>query len=157
MPGFLKYKVTAGDYIYPVRVQKGTMYILGCMRVKVIQTIEEYVQDRPETFGPYEKSAPGLAFHYWMEDHRDQQYLCPSCCSEAALGDEATEIGLDTPVPPETITNLRFRSGKVERPIKHVTDGMITSVISISGHTLRLNDASAEAFAELCEGRFNQQ
>lgn len=51
MPSFGKYGVSPGDYIYPVRVHQGTMYILGCMRVKVVQPIEDYVLERPETFG----------------------------------------------------------------------------------------------------------
>ena len=148
-PGFRKFGVTAGDFIYPVTVSAGVLYILGRMKVSRLLSIDEYIGENAETFAGHKSSfGGGATFGNWRIAHPELSYLAPTCTEEAAVG-EGTPLGMRVPVPADILVGLRYRSQKGERTIKYIVDGFLKSVVSLQGGTYRLSDASAQKFEEL--------
>jgi hypothetical protein len=258
-PSFRRYGVIEGDYIYPARLLKGTLYVMGRMRVKHLLSLAEYVEryphlfegcepsdpvavlgenrilrewvqgELPDTIEFYRRVYPGLrnalpnsidedAVTEWVrgihqsfvarhpqrrdiprrfEDlvaqrslgaggtgdpatqvgrrrwgpseeyvrlwnatgvlenylrlHPELHYLAPTCTEEVAVGEEGTSIRLDNAVPPDMLERLRFRSRRGERPLKHVENGRLKSIVSLQG-IYRLSEASAAEFETLVLG-----
>jgi hypothetical protein len=258
-PSFRRYGVKEGDYIYPVRLLKGTLYVIGRMRVKHLLSLAEYVEryshlfegcepsdpvavlgencilrewvrgDLPDTIELYRKVYPCLrntlpsptdehaltawvrtihqsfvanhpqrrdvprsfaglvdqrrevagnesnaaaqrvqpkrglpeelarlwhadgVFENYLTLHPELRYLAPTCTGEVAVGEEGTPIRPDNAVLPEVLERLSFRSRRGERPLKHVEDGRLKSIISLQG-IYRLSDASAADFETLVLG-----
>ena len=145
LPSFRCYIVQPGDIIYPVRVSKGILYILGRMKVKKLISLEEYIERNLNLFGQREKSEiPMVTFGNYLAFHPEQQYLAPTCVEEVALGEEGTAIQLNVMLPPDLLERLRFRSQKRERGLKHIVNGKLTKVITIQGGYYRLTEGSAE-------------
>jgi hypothetical protein len=61
-PSFRRAGVTPGDWIYPVRVLKGTMYVLARMRVQRILSLDEWIAAYPHLFVGCEPSDPRTFF-----------------------------------------------------------------------------------------------
>ena len=148
-PGFRRAGVIPGDFIYPVRVDKGILYLIARVRVKEIISIEDYIKVFPEEFIGCEKSPwPSLVFDSYIKLHPEKRFLAPTCTEEAVLVEESTPMRLDVAVPAEMLERLRFRSQKRERGLKHIKDGLLKSVISLQG-IYRLSAASARDFEKL--------
>jgi hypothetical protein len=150
-PGFRRATVKEGDYIYPVRVKQGVLYIIARMRVRQILSLEDYIQLYPDVFTGCELSQwPSVTFENYLKLHPEMRYLAPTCTDEVILGSEGAPIRLDRTVPPEVVEALRFRSQRRERGIKHIVDGRIKNVISLQG-IYRLSEKSAEEFDRLLQ------
>jgi len=145
LPSFRRYNVKVGDLIYPVRVSKGILYVIGRMRVKQLISLEEYIELKPLLFAQYEKSQiPMITLGNYLELHPEKQYLAPTCVEEVAIGEYGTAIQLDVMIPPDLLERLRFRSQKRERTLKHIVNGRLTKVISLQGGYYRLTEGSAQ-------------
>jgi hypothetical protein len=144
MPSHKRYGVKAGDYLYPIHVDKGVMYLLGRMRVREILTLEEYLDRNPEMLEGIIKDPeyPDLTLSRYMERHREKIYLAPSCTDEAVIGEEGTPIRLGIAVPGDLLERLEYRSRRGVRKPK-VKDGKLQNWMSVWG-IYRLTQASAE-------------
>lgn len=142
-PSFRRAGVSAGDFIYPVRVFKGVLYVITRMLVKEIITLEDYIQRFPDVFADSERSQwPSVTFENYLMLNPEKRYLAPTCTDEVVLGDGSTPLTLDLAVPPELLQRLRFRSQKRERGLKHIRDGRLKSVITLQG-IYRMTEQSA--------------
>lgn len=61
-PSFQRAGVVPGDYIYPVRVLKGTLYVLARMRVQRILSVAEWIAAYPDLFADCTPSDPLTRF-----------------------------------------------------------------------------------------------
>ena len=156
-PSFSRYGVQEGDYIYPIRVYRGVLYVIGRMRVKRIIPLEEYIEQNPQIASEGEKSGwPMMTFGNYLALHPERQYLAPTCTSEVAIGEEGTPIRLDVMVPPDLLERLRFRSRKRERGIKHIENGRLKNVNSLQGGIYRLSEQSELEFETLLMDKLNE-
>ena len=62
------------------------------------------------------------------------------------------QFRFDCVVPGEMLEQIRYRSRRGERSIKHVEDGKLLHHMSIQGGTYRLSPESAKMFAEAIQG-----
>ena len=148
-PSFRRAGVKEGDYIYPVRVNKGVLYIIARMRVKEILSLEHYIESYPDVFAGCERSrGASVTFENYLKIHPENRFLAPTCTEEVVLGYESTPIRLDLVVPSDVLESLRFRSQKRERALKHIQDGRLKSVIVLQG-IYRLSEKSADIIANL--------
>jgi len=155
LPSHRRYGVTAGDYIYPIRVDKGVMYILGRMRVREILTLEEYIDRNPQIVEGVAKDPeyPDLTLSRYMERHPEKTYLTPTCTDEAVLGEEGTPIKLGIAVPGDLLERLEYRSQRGVRKLK-VKDGKLQKWMSVWG-IYRLTQSSAEEIDALLTSHLN--
>ena len=152
-PVFRRFGVKVGDYIYPVTVSGGILFILGRMRVRRLLSIDEFIAENPQTFAGFESNFGAEAtFDRWRQAHPEFGYLAPTCTSEVALGEEGTPLGLKVAVPADVLEGLRFCSQRGERGVKHVVDGRLKSILSFDGGTYRLSEASACQFEAVLAG-----
>ncbi|MGE5222301.1 MAG: hypothetical protein ACM3PY_07685 [Omnitrophica WOR_2 bacterium] len=148
-PSFRRAGVKAGDYIYPVRVNKGVLYIITRMRVKEILSLDDYIERYPDVFNGCERSPwASVTFANYLELYPERRFLAPTCTDEVILGDDSTPIRLDIAVPSDVLERLRFRSQRRERGLKHIKDGRLKSVIGLQG-IYRLSEQSADEIAML--------
>lgn len=144
-PRFRRFGVRTGDFLYPVSVSGGVLFLLGRMKVRQLLTIDEYVAAHAATFAGFESPWGAEAtFANWLQDHPEQRFLAPTCTEEVALGDQGTPLRLDVAVPADVLERLRFCSTSGERGLKHITGGRLKSVVSLQGGAYRLNEASAK-------------
>lgn len=149
-PSLTSYGVRPGDWVYPIRVDKGRLYVVAGMQVQRILSVEEYLAGFLNLPGsitalPLFELEPRLRKEYPSWGH-----LLPwGCLTEVAIGLEGASIQLDRAVPVEVVERLRFVSRRGERPIRHLEDGLIKSTLSLQGGTYRLSDPSARDFAAL--------
>jgi hypothetical protein len=99
LPGFRRAGVRDGDYIYPIRVQNGILYVLGRMRVKRILALEEYIQQNPRLFEGCTGPSPAITLTNYLVHHPEMYYLAPTCVEEVVLGEEGTPIRLISQFP----------------------------------------------------------
>lgn len=155
-PMLSRYGVKKGDYVYPLRVIKGVLYVIARMKVKCIISLEEYIEQYPHIFAQCEKSQwPMMTFEKYLTLHPEKRYLAPTCTTEVAIGEEGTPIRLDVMVPRELLENMRFRSLKKERELKHIKDGKLNSVVSLQGGYYRLTEQSAQEVEALLMSKLN--
>lgn len=149
-PSFTRAGVKSGDYIYPVWVNRGILYLITRMRVQKILPLKAYIESVPDVFLGCERSPwDSLTFENYLKLHPEKRIFAPTCTDEVVLGEESAPIRLDVAVPPSVLEQLRFRSQKRERGLRHLVDGRITSVIGLHG-IYRLSKSSADQFAQLC-------
>jgi hypothetical protein len=142
--------------VYPIRVKDGILSIMGRMRVRHILPLEVHLNTYAELFADCIKKSR-IA---WAEDileqyfnkHPEQRYLRYTCTEEVVLGEEGTPIRFDIAVPPELLTQIRYRSQRRERGIKYIENGKLKNVLSLQG-IYRLSDESAQGFESLLFGR----
>jgi len=150
LPGFRRFGVKAGDLIYPLHVLKGSVYILGRMKVKRLLPLETYIEEYPEVFAGCERAAwPYGTLLNWIGLHPEKHYLAPTCTEEVAIGEEGTGIRFDLLIPPDLLARMRYRSSRGERGIKYVIDGRLVKAISLQGGVYRLSEATAGEFENL--------
>jgi hypothetical protein len=148
-PSFKRAGVNAGDTIYPIRVYRGSVYIIASMRVREIISIEMYIERNPEMFADFVHSPwASVTFDEYIKLHPEKRTLAPTCTEEGVLGYEGTAIRLNLKVPPDLLERLRFRSQRRERGLKYVEAGRLTRAISIQG-IYRLSEQSAEEIKNL--------
>jgi uncharacterized protein (TIGR02996 family) len=128
---FSDMKVRAGDYVYPLRVHDGRMYVVARMRVRQVLARKDYLRAHPA----------------------DEQWIRHSCAEEVLTGMEGTPIRFDLRVPPEMLERLRFRSRTAERALKYVEEGRLVSSVGVQG-IFRLAAASIRDFDSLLAGEY---
>ena len=149
LPSFRRAGVRVGDLVYPVHVAQGALYVLGSLRVTATMSLQTYISANPELFGGLEGGWPMATLENYLACHPQLAWLAPTCVDEVVLG-AGTPIRLDVQVDPAVVSQLRYRSRRGERPLKHVTDGRITHVIGLQG-IYRLAPQSAAAFARIAD------
>jgi len=148
-PSFRRAGVKPGGTTYPIRVYRGSVYIIASMRVREIISIEEYIERNPEMFSDFAHSPwASVTFDDYIKRHPEKRILAPTCTEEAILGCEGTPIRLDLIISPDLLERLRFRSQRRERGLKHIEAGRLTRAISIQG-IYRLSEQSAEEISNL--------
>jgi hypothetical protein len=149
-PRFSRFGVKPGDYIYPVHVTDGVLYILGRMRVKRLLPLEDYIAANPRLFAGCEDAGyPGGPLENWLNAHPELRYLVWSCTDEVAVGQGGTPIRFDVALSPAELEGLRFRSQRGERGLKYVEGGRLTMVLGLDGGVYRLSPESADLFDRL--------
>jgi hypothetical protein len=133
-PSFRRAGVNEGDYLYPVRVLGGSLYVLGRMRVRQLISLED--AQTPATLDDH------------LQRYPQWRWLQQSCTNEVVLGQAGTPLRLDMVVPPDLLERLTFSSRRKERTLKHVQDGRLTYTISLQG-IYRLSEPSAAELAGL--------
>ncbi len=152
-PSFRRAGVKEGDYIYPLLVKRGIVYVIARMRVKEIVPIEAYIERNPDLFdGVAHSPWANVIFDNYVKLHPEMRILAPACTEEAVLGDEGIPIRLDVALPSEMLERLSFRSQRGERGLKHIRDGRLKSIVSLQG-IYRLSEGSAGELADLLMGR----
>jgi hypothetical protein len=145
-PSFRRAGVKAGDWVYPISVYRGILYIIARMPVQRLSPIEDYIDQHPELFAKYKHHGHVLStLQAYFDDHPEQRYLFHTCTDEVVIGIDGTPICFDVALPSEQTEQVRFRSQRRERPIKHLDNGRITSAISLQG-IYRLSTSTALLF-----------
>lgn len=150
LPQFTRFGVKPGDFVYPVRVKKGILYIVARMKVKEFISIEDYVANHLSLPPKYRKLDLWDLEDELLEKRPDLGHLLPyDCIEEVAIGEEGAPIRFDREVPGKMLERIRYRSKRGERKIKFVKDGKLLRAMSIQGGVYRLSPKSAKMVAEL--------
>ncbi len=124
-PSFARFGVREGDFVYPVRVHKGVLFVIARMRVERIVPLGDY------SFDPA-GAADRIPF---------------GCVDEVAIGTEGEPIRFDRRFPGERLEHLRFVSKHGDRGLKYVENGLLKRAVSLQGGVYRLAAESAAEFA----------
>jgi len=130
---FSDMNVRAGDYVYPIRVRNGVMYVIARMRVQKVTDRYDYHESHPD---------------------EDRLFQFPSG-NEVLAGSEATPVRFDVAVPPEILERIRYRSRKAERSLRYVENGRLISSIGVQG-IFRLTAATVRDFDALLSGEYRR-
>jgi hypothetical protein len=151
-PGFTRFGVSPGDFIYPVRVFQGQLFLLGRMTVGRVIPLAEYLTEHLHV-SPELASRPSWEVEKQLaKEMPEQLHRVPfACVDEAALAEEATPLRFDIAFPGELLESIRFISKKSERPLKYVENGLLKRAVSLQGGLYRLSQPSAEQFARIIE------
>jgi hypothetical protein len=159
-PSFVRATVRPGDYLYPISVQHGTLFVLGRVRVRRLLALEAFVDARPDLFAEHLREPPewtrqasaGLTPHYVQALEAfdrlrlampEMRYLAPTCTGEAVECEDGLPIRLDCAVPSDLLERLRYRSLRRERDLsKYIRDGRLTGILGVQG-IYRLAEPSA--------------
>lgn len=133
LPSFVRAGVKPGDVIYPIRVFRKQMWVLGAMEVG---RLLDY-----DTVGEQLPMEDYVRLIHW-------KMLKTSCTSEVLVGPPGTPLTFNRPVPGDVLTRLTYRSRRGERQIKHVVDGELRSAVSVHG-VYRLAPESARELEAL--------
>ena len=149
-PALTKFGVHPGDWVYPIRVDKGQLFMVAGMQVKSFVGVSEYVSDILRLPVAYNGLHTFQLIDRLKSDHPEWGHLLPwGCLVEVAVGHNGASIRLDRLVPRDVVEQLRFVSRRGERPIKHLEAGVIKSSMGLQGGVYRLSTASALEFARL--------
>jgi hypothetical protein len=144
-PSFRRAGVKVGDYVYPLSVRRGILYLIARLHVQAILTLEEYIEHHSKLFAPYKQTTWAMeTLAAFISAHPQQRYLFHTCTDEVITG-EGTSIRFDRVIPPAIVSRLRYRSRRGERPIKHLENGAVKRAISLQG-IYRLSVQSAIDF-----------
>lgn len=138
-------KVSVGDFIYPVRIKNGCLFVLGRMQVSEIKDADTYLALEGisrvkgqlwDTYGPeLLKLKPHLG-------HRVPR----NCVDHAALG-HGTAIRFDCMIPVSVLQMLQLGLKGKEKPLP-LKDGKVSHV-NLQGHYRRLSDESAQLIEKM--------
>ncbi|GGZ32112.1 hypothetical protein [Streptomyces poonensis] len=117
-PSFVRAGVRPGDRVYPIRVFRKRMWVLGAMEVGQLLDYD--------TAGEHLDMEDYLRLVHWKP-------LKGGCVSEVVVGPPGTPLAFDRAVPGDLLARLTCRSRRGERQIKHVVDGELRSVVSLRG------------------------
>lgn len=150
-PSFMKAKVSAGDFIYPVRVYKRTLYLISRLKVARYWNLGDFITEYCKI--PKEEIAD-LHEYQIKQLARERmplagQLMPYGCGIEVVIAEESAPISFNRAVPPEILENLTFCSRGKQKKLLHIKDGLLNSSISLEGHTRRLCPESVEAFNSL--------
>jgi hypothetical protein len=149
-PSLTKFGVRAGDWVYPIRVERGRLYIVAGMQVQRFVTVQQYLSEFLKLPDSYSALHTFQVEEQLGKEHPEWGHLLPwGCLVEVALGERGAPIRFDRAVPTEVVQELRFTSRRGERPIKHLDAGLIKSSMGLQGGVYRLSTASALTFARL--------
>jgi len=149
-PSLTKFGVRSGDWVYPIRVEKGQLFIVAGMQVRRFLSVSQYVSDVLRLPESYTSLHAFQLEERLKAEHPEWGHLLPwGCLVEVAVGQSGASIRLDRVVPTDAVEQLRFTSRRGERPIKHHDGGVIKSSMGLQGGVYRLSNASAIEFGRL--------
>ncbi|WP_329202905.1 MULTISPECIES: hypothetical protein [unclassified Streptomyces] len=133
LPSFQRAGVQRGDRIYPVRVLRTRLHVLGAMEVSGII--------------PYEDA--GSVLH--DDDYAkllDWRPLKAGCVTEVVTGPPGSPLSFGTAVPPDLLERLTYTSRRGERTLKYIEEGRLIRSVSLQG-IYRLAPTSASELRQL--------
>ncbi|MFJ3933810.1 hypothetical protein [Streptomyces sp. NPDC090029] len=133
LPSFQRAGVQPGDRVYPVRVHRTRLHVLGMLEVARIV--------------PYENVGSVLPDEDYVK-LLDWRPLKTGCVTEVLVGPPGAPLRFDTVVPGELLERLTFTSRRGERLLKYVEDGRLIRSVSLQG-IYRLAADSAEEIDQL--------
>lgn len=133
LPSFRHAGVQPGDRVYPVRVHRTRLHVLGMLEVARIV--------------PYENVGSVLPDEDYVK-LLDWRPLKTGCVSEVLVGPPGAPLRFDTVIPGELLERLTFTSRRGERLLKYVEDGRLIRSVSLQG-IYRLAADSAEEIDQL--------
>ncbi|MBO4259217.1 hypothetical protein [Streptomyces griseorubiginosus] len=127
----------AGDEVYAVHVNRGTVFVVSRMRVL----------DRERG------GCCGIAPATWQDDafpgHGAWSMLGADGCGAAPVHVDATPVRFDVPVPADLLGQLTWRNRRGQiRGLKHVVDRRLERAVSLQGF-YRLTPESAGVLAHV--------
>ena len=133
-------KVKPGDWVYPLRVKSGKLFLIGKMKVVTIRDAEEYLA---------EIGIPRLKGELWdtisvkyIKTHPAFGHKIPrTCVDDVALGTEGTPICFNLEVPLSLVEQLQFGTVAGKETGLPLKAGKV-SHINLQGHYRRLSEAS---------------
>lgn len=170
--------VKPGDVIYPVTLEKGTLYAMARLPVEKVESAYDYLlretgdrhaalipkdaayEERPSWFigglGYYksrEEMPPEITRIEYIADRKAIPHLCHqepfNCCSETAASGSGGSTIEPRPIAGEKIADFRFGSVKSkQKPLKRNAKGELTT-LSLSGFTRRMSDDTKAYFDSL--------
>ncbi|WP_344358181.1 hypothetical protein [Streptomyces gobitricini] len=133
LPSFQRAGVQPGDRIYPVRVHRTRLHVLGMLEVARIV--------------PYENAGSVLPDDDYVK-LLDWRPLKAGCVTEVLVGPPGVPLTFDTVVPGDLLERLTFTSRRGERLLRYVEDGRLIRSVSLQG-IYRLTADSAEELDQL--------
>ncbi len=147
-PSFRRAGVSVGDFVYPITVYRGAIYVIARLHVHAIQTLEAYIEHHPKLFAPYKRSDWAMeTLGGYLSARPLLRYLSHTCTDEVITG-EGTLLHFDRPLPSVMLQRLRYRSKRGDRPLKHVENGRLKRSIGLQG-IYRLSPESARDFEQV--------
>ncbi len=129
--------VDTGDEVYALHVNRCVVHVVSRLRVVDWK--------RSECCG----SLPAFWADPAYRGHPGWDVLGADRCGAAPIHVDATPIRFDVTVPGDLLATLTWRNARgVTRTLKHVTDGRLTSSVSLQG-VYRLTGDSATALGAL--------
>lgn len=125
---FSHFKVLPGDWIYPLQVLSGVVYVVAGMRVSAVVSREEYSLFHP----------------------KDDYLIRHDCATEVLIGEAGMSIRFDRAIPSEMLERWKFQSQRGERTLlKHMQEGKLRAVCGLQG-VYRLSPAFLPEFVGFC-------
>lgn len=150
-PSFRKARVESGDFVYPLRVYKGTLFVVARLKIKTYISLEEYVV---QFLGLSAEEISGL-YEYQIKELVGSKFPCLGqelpygCGIEVLLGEEGTPIRLDNAVLPAQLEAITFCSKRGRQGLKFIENGRIKNTLSLQGNIRCLCPESAKYFEGL--------
>lgn len=142
-------KVAIGDFIYPVLIENGELFILGRMQVERITEADTYLKEQNIT-KPYGEMWDTLAADL-LKKRPDLGHRIPRTCIDNVATGSGTGFRFDFSIPENVVDKLLFgpKFGQ-EKGLSKRKDGKL-SHIALQGHYRRLSVDSAAIVAELMQ------
>ncbi len=153
-PSLSRFGVRPGDWVFPVRVEKGCLHVISRMQVREFMPFADYLTT---VLGLSDADIETnlFALEDWLRAERPELgHLIPpyACIDEVAVAATGESLVFDRPFPGELLTSIRYRSSKAERGLKYVDGGKLTRSLGIEHGVYRLAPASASLFERLVLG-----
>ncbi|MBJ6146249.1 hypothetical protein [Hymenobacter sp. BT559] len=142
-------KIKSGDFIYPVSIKSGQLFILGRMQVEHITDATIYLTKQAIARidnDLWDTTAPRL-----IKERPDLGHRIPRSCVDTAATGSGTGFRFDFQVPTDVVDELRFgpKAGQ-EKGLSRDKAGKLSHV-ALQGHFRRLSADSAALIAELMQ------
>ncbi|WP_125775804.1 hypothetical protein [Antribacter gilvus] len=143
LPSFVSAGARTGDLVYPIRVHRKKLWVLGCFRIdRIAETrwifdpgLRQLVEGDPL---PERVSTVSS----------DWNMMRGSCYDEVVPVTGISPLRFDRAIPGDMLGRLTYVSRRGQRTIKHVSDGEITRAVSVHG-IYRLHPTSATEIGDL--------
>ena len=133
-------KVNVGDWIYPLRIKSGKLFLIGRMKVQEIRDAEAYLIEIgiPRTKGELWDTLSGK----YLTTHSHFGHRIPrNCVDDVAIGNEGTIINFEREIPLDIIKKLTFGPIAQQEKALPLKDNKV-SHINLQGHYRRLGEDS---------------
>jgi hypothetical protein len=129
-----------GDWVYPVMISAGGLFVIGRMRIADIIPYADYARDRGKI---------GVSGEGWVATANGSRRIHPhpghrspsgSCIDHVAIGESGTPLRFDSPIPGGTLATLRLgpKAGR-EQPLEGIAGGRLMHSLPLQGHYRRLS------------------
>lgn len=141
-------RLVEGDYVYPVSVSKGRLFVIAQLKVQAFADPDAYVRNR---FGARDRNQSWSGFRSVLPDQGAAiGHRAPWTCADLAACGIGTEFVWDRAVSAKQLVELRFgpKPGR-EQALKGINDGLLSSSLSLQGHLRRASCETAAILAEV--------